>query len=621
MIPELRQAGAIGVLDDHFARALRRVVTDASEEVLGAAALVSHLAGAGHVCVPLGDYAGRSIRDVQGQPTDLRWPRLATWTTALRESPLVTTENDHAVRPLVLDDHGRLYLYRFWRHERDLAEQLQARLGAPAPALDAALLRQGLARLFGPPLGARSTPSDGQRLAAVLALTHPLCVITGGPGTGKTSTVVKILALLQEQALAETGAGAARRPLELTLLAPTGKAAARMSASIREAREGLDCSPEVRSAIGEEAMTIHRRLGTRWDPTAPFVHHAGNPIPTDGVIVDEASMVDLALMSRLVAAVPPGARLILMGDREQLASVAPGSVLADICNEGVSPGYSRALLAHLAEHTGDRPPEPGLSPADTGIWDSIAHLTHSFRFGIKSGIGALARAVSAGDGKTALAVLEDDAHPDVQRVDSGSEAGREHLVRTAVDAYTSFAASGDPAERLAALSRFRVLCAHRTGGAGVGSVNRAIEDGLASAGVLVPEGRFYEGRPILVTANSYRLGLFNGDVGVLLSTPPTGLRAHFVDPDGRSRTFAPARLPDHETVFAMTVHKSQGSEFDEVVLVLPDQPSRVLSRELLYTAVTRARHKVTVIGSPEVLRETVSRRARRASGLRDLLWR
>jgi exodeoxyribonuclease V alpha subunit len=622
VIPDLRKAGVIGVLDDHFARVLRRLAPGSRDEVLGAAALASHLAESGHVCLELKEHAGRAIRDAEGQPVGLRWPRLKAWTTALRESDLVALGDAPAPRPLVLDGRGRLYLYRFWQHEQHLAERLLARLDAAPPDLDAAVLRDGLSRLFCPPLGGlpgdgdRDGDGGGQRLAAVLALTQRLCVITGGPGTGKTSTVVKILALLLEQARGR----AQGQTLELTLLAPTGKAAARLSASIKEAKSRLDCEPDLRAAIPDVAMTIHRRLRPRRSSASPFWHDADNPIPTDVVLVDEASMVDLALMSRLVAAVPPKARLILLGDREQLASVAPGSVLADICNAGETPGYSRPLMDRLGEQTGDRPPGGRRPPASTGIWDCIAHLTHSFRFGAESGIGGLARAISAGDAEAALAVLDDDRHPDVRLIEAGRESGRGDLVASAVAAYTPFASAVGPTERLEALGRFRVLCAHRTGPSGVETANVAIAEGLRRAGLLVPEGRWYAGRPILVTANSYSLGLFNGDVGVLLPTAELGLRAHFVDPDGLTRTFAPARLPDHETVFAMTVHKSQGSEFDDVVLLLPDKPSRVLTRELLYTAVTRARQTVTIHATPDILREAVRSRAERASGLRDLLW-
>jgi exodeoxyribonuclease V alpha subunit len=629
VIPELRQAGVIGVLDDHFARALRRLVPGSPAEVLGAAALVSHLAESGHVCLALGDHAGRAILDTQGHSIGMSWPHLKSWTTVLRQSDLVATRDDPVPRPLVLDDHDQLYLYRFWLHEQHLARRLLARLDLAPPELDVALLADGLSRLFGPPLGGQSTPDpgDGQRLAAVLALTRRLCVITGGPGTGKTSTVVKILALLLEQAhVPGPGPGpgpapARPAPLNLTLLAPTGKAAARLSASIKEAKSRLDCTPELRSSIPDEAMTIHRRLGSRRSAASPFWHHANNPIPTDVVLVDEASMVDLALMSSLVAAVPPNARLILMGDREQLASVAPGSVLADICNAGETPGYSQSLLDRLADQTGDRPESVRQPPSTSGIWDSIAHLTHSFRFGAQSGIGALARAISAGDAEGALAVLADDRLPDVQLMNPIGEGGRAALVEAAVTAYTPFANGGGPAERLEALARFRVLCAHRTGPSGVQDMNLAIAEGLRGAGRLKPDGRWYEGRPILVTTNSYPLKLFNGDIGILLPTAEGNLRAHFVDPDGQTRTFAPARLPDHETVFAMTVHKSQGSEFTDVVLVLPEHSSRVLTRELLYTAVTRARRTVTLHATPELLREAIRTRNHRASGLRDLLWR
>ncbi len=635
MILALRRAGLIGALDEHFARALGRMAPGASASVLGAAAMASSLLESGHVCLELDGLAGRPVArarpegegdDGAGGRGEPRWPDLDEWRELLLGSGLVAAAKLQdgpavapdlpEVRPLVLDDGSRLYLYRMWRHERSLARGLRARLGDPPTEPDGVLLGEGLASLFGPPVGGGSGPSpgDGQRMAALLAVTGRLCVVTGGPGTGKTSTVVKLLALLQQQALARG------RPLALDLLAPTGKAVARLSESIKSAKAGLTCDPAVLASIPEEAMTLHRFLGVGWGGPGRTAGGRSSPIPTDGVLVDEASMVDLAMMSRLLEALPPRARLILVGDREQLESVAPGSVLSDICNGGETRGYSRELVSRVERLTGDRLPSSPDPLPEGGMWDSVVHLTHSFRFGADSGVGRLARAVAAGDADAALALLDDERFGDVRCVEPGGVKGRDALVDEAVRVFGPLLRGGSAAELLAGLTRFGVLCATRVGPAGVEEVNLRIEEGLRGAGFIRGTGRSYPGRPILVRENSYRLKLWNGDVGILLDQEGLGLRACFVDPRGRSRLFAPARLPAHETAFATTVHKSQGSEADQVSLLLPEVSSRGLTRELLYTAVTRARETVTIYGGRKVLAEMIGRRVERSSGLRELLW-
>ncbi|MFH2008251.1 MAG: exodeoxyribonuclease V subunit alpha [bacterium] len=614
MLGAMRRAALLSALDYHFARALERMAP-AEEAVLVAAAQASRLADTGHVCLPLDELAGRAVLDEENEPVEgLRWPARKTWIEALEGSALVSCGD--VSTPLVLDPQGRLYLRRFWVHEQRLAQQLNARITGGDVALDPGVLREGLRRLFGKPLRQGvDSPADGQRLAALLALQHRFCVITGGPGTGKTFTVVGLLTLLLEQAQ-QSG-----RAIDCTLLAPTGKAAARLSAAIKEAKLGLDCSDRIREALPDEASTIHRCLRPRFGGRTRFRHHAGNPLPTDVVIVDEASMVDLELMAQLVDAIPPAARLILLGDPDQLASVAPGAVLADVCGGTSSRGHSEALAARLEEQTGDRITLGSAAPKAAGIWDCIAQLTHSFRFGRDSGIGALARAVSRGDGEAALACLAADEYDDVALAPPPSLAGSEGLLAAALRGFERYARQAEPAQMLDALGRYRILCAHRRGPFGVEAVNAAVAGALQAARRLHPTGRWYAGQPVLITQNDYALRLFNGDVGVIVGEPDGGsLRAHFIDPDGQTRTFLPARLPAHETAFAMTVHKSQGSELDEVTLVLPDRMSRILTRELLYTAVTRARKRVTIFGTSEVIRDAIARRAERSSGLRDLLW-
>ena len=418
---------------------------------------------------------------------------------------------------------------------------------------------------------------------------------------------MKILALLIESAL-HTG----QRPPRITLVAPTGKAAARLAESIRRTKPTLRCVGAITRAIPDEATTIHRCLGSIDKSATRFRHTADNPLVTDVLLVDEASMVDLALMARLLDALPQHARVLLLGDEDQLASVEAGAVLGDICNSGVPRRYSCALVEHVTQLTGTRLPLAPDAPGGTGIWDCIVQLQHSYRYSADSGIGALARAINAGDSDAALAVLDAADYPDVTLVAPATDGRLSTVLR-----------AHDPCERLRAFERFRVLCAHRRGWAGVEWVNRQIAAALAAAGLIRDGGQLYVGQPIIVTRNDYQLGLFNGDIGLIMHDPErAGARlAFFIAPDGTQRVLSPSRLPPYETVFAMSVHKSQGSEFDDVAVLLPQQVSPVVSRELLYTAVTRARRTVTIHASRDVVAYAITHRIERASGLRDRLWR
>jgi exodeoxyribonuclease V alpha subunit len=609
----LRARGLLSPLDVHFARTLARLADERDAAVALGAALVSRQVGQGHVCLDLHRLgAGAVLIDDQGAPVPAeQWPPHGAWLAALRASALVGgPEADAPLRPLVLDGEGRLYLRRYWDYQRRLAAAIGARAAAPDAEVDAGVLARGLARLF--PDGA-ATP-DWQRVAACAAVQRRFCVISGGPGTGKTFTVVKILALLVEQAFA-----AGRPPPRMTLLAPTGKAAARLGEAIQRAKGGLAVAATVRAAIPDEPATIHRGLGARRGRPG-FLHHAGEPLLTDVVLVDEASMVDLALMARLVDAMPAAARLILLGDQDQLASVEAGAVLGDICNAGAARTYSHAFADSVQALSGDRLPVAADAPGRTGIWDGIVQLTHSYRYRPESGIGELARAINAGDAEGALAVLARSG--DVSRCDPGPpEALGDALLERLAGGLAPYVRS-QGAARLAALDGFRLLCAHRRGPYGAEVVNELVERRLAADGVIRPGEPFYIGRPIMVTRNDYQLGLFNGDVGLIVDDParPGGRAALFVFADGRVRLVAPARLPPCDTVFAMTIHKSQGSEFDEVAVLLPALASPIVSRELLYTAVTRARRRVTIHASRDVIARAVGQRIERASGLRQLLW-
>jgi exodeoxyribonuclease V alpha subunit len=612
MIPTLdllRRYGVLSPLDDHFARALGRIAGESRPEVLLAAAFAARRIREAHVCLDLaalGSTAPR-VEDSGDALTDYAFPDADAWAAAVAASPL--TRPATGVAPLVVEG-TRVYLRRYHLHETELARRIIDRAGARVDDVDTNVLRAGLSRLF----PARSDAPDWQRVGAALALLRRFTIVAGGPGTGKTWTVTRILALLVEQAMSR----GARVPRVL-LLAPTGKAAARLRESVRENREGLEVSPGTRAAIADESATIHRALGAAPDGT--FRHGPERPLATDLVIVDEASMVDLALMNRLFAAVPAAARIVLLGDRDQLASVEAGSVLSDMCGGAVAERRTCVSVAAAAEVravAGDEVPSRDGAPP---LADSIVHLRESRRFRDHPGIGTLATAIQEASVQAALAALRTADLPEVALVEPAGSLGRQ-LSALASDRY---AACLEAERRLEAFGRFRVLCAHRRGLDGAEAMNLAIERALAARELVSLDEPYYVGRPLLVTENDPSTRLFNGDIGLVVRDG-TGVKAALFGADdaepgeGGSRLVALSRLPRAETAFAMTVHKSQGSEFDEVVLVLPQKPSPVLTRELLYTAVTRARERVTIVASTDIVAQAIATPTRRDSGLCARLW-
>jgi exodeoxyribonuclease V alpha subunit len=599
----LCDAGHLTDLDVHLADLLARLARDDAPALLWAAALVSHRTGEGHVCVDLATAAGRPLMDgVADAPVA---PALAPWLGALRAAPVVGGPADDT--PLVLDDANRLYLRRYWTYERDLAADLLARAAAPV-AVDDGRLRAAVRQLM--PADPGAAVPDWQRVAAVTAVLRRLCVISGGPGTGKTSSVVRFLALLAAQSVDP--------PLLVELAAPTGKAAARLEEAVRAGRATLP--PVLRAAIPEQASTVHRLLRMRPNSTRAGFDRS-RCLPADVVVVDEASMVDLALMAKLVRALRPEARLVLLGDKDQLASVEAGAVLGDVC--GTAPGCSPAFAARLSGIVGETVPAGEISSGSV-LRDAVVLLRASRRFAADSGIGRLAAAVNRGDADAALAVLA-AALPDVGWRPPDAQAGRA-LLAAATDGFAAYLErlrGGAPAaDVFDGFATFRILCAHRAGPGGAAGLNRLVEQALATQGLIRPTGRWYAGRPVMVTRNDPALRLSNGDVGIVVpdTDDPGRLTVAFAAADGGVRHVSPPRLPEHETVYATTVHKSQGSEFDRVLLVLPQEPSRVVTRELLYTAITRARARVEIWGSAAVIRAGVTTRIERSSGLRDALW-
>jgi exodeoxyribonuclease V alpha subunit len=581
LLDSLRAQDAIGPMDRELARVLCKLADERDERVALAIALVSRHLGQGHVCLPLSLVTSGQLEGIEAA-----WPEHDAWVNALRRSPLVGGAFDHT--PIVIDDQARLYLRRYFDHEQDLASRVRSLLAVPAEPVDAAWLQASLDRLF--PVKAGEV--DLQRKAAQVAIERRFCVISGGPGTGKTSTVLKILALLVEQALV-----AGRAAPRMHLMAPTGKAAARMQETLRERKASLDCSDAVRAAIPEDAATIHRVLlavarqaGRERGAREPAL------LATDLVLVDEASMVDLALMAELFAAIPPHARVILLGDKHQLSSVEAGAVLGDLCGAGVE--ATRAAKA------------------------PVVHLLKSHRYAADSGIGELARAIRDGDVARALTVLDSSQFPDVELCDEARSPGLGGQLRAEIlRGYAPCLRATDPLEALRRFDAFRVLCAHRRGERGSATLNQHIRKVFAELEMLKPLSAVTVGAPILVTENDYRLRLWNGDIGFVVENAERAtVEACFPGPDQTVRRFGVTRLPAHELAFALSVHKSQGSEVDEVAVVLPHERSAVLSRELLYTAVTRAKQRVVIYGPRAVVAEAIGTSVVRSSGLAQRIY-
>lgn len=637
------ELGWLRTLDRHFVHFLYEHGEQDAVALLSAS-WVSHQLGRGHICLDLSQALadpdavlslppqdGRALQytDTTVMPSRLLHSfgidALQPWLERLRASTIVAVpdaDNPEQLTmsaPLVLDG-TRLYLRRMWQAEGNVASDLANRMRWHDTVMPNA--EQALTALFGPP---QDIGIDDQRVACALALQQRLTVISGGPGTGKTTTVTRLLALLQQQAMATQG-----RPLHIQLVAPTGKAAARLSSSIAGAAAALPCDQCIIDTIPSDAGTLHRLLGARPD-TRHFRHDRQHPLMLDVLVVDEASMVDLDLMQALLQALPDDARLILLGDRDQLASVEAGAVLGELCER--SDGFSTQVAEALLALSGQRQlmqevvTEPVDSPATSPLRDHVVTLRHSYRFRADSGIGALARAINQGSYK-ALRACWKVGYSDIE-FQTLNEKQPTALIKKAAQEYQPYLAllrsAATPWEVLQAFGRFQVLCALRRGPCGVEGLNDAITSQLTREGHINGRKQWYAGRPVMVTRNDPQLGLYNGDIGVALPDPNSEGRLRVFFPsaeEGQVRAIMPGRLNDIETVFAMTVHKSQGSEFERVLLVLPGQPNPIMTRELLYTGVTRARHFCAIATThPVVLERTAHRRVQRASHLRARLTR
>ena len=623
----LTEAGEMRRLSGAFARFVASLGSESSALMM-ACLVLSELEGRGHSCLVLDDLAA-GPHALLGWTAD-QWNELAAaagtlprnvkgWGEQLTAAEQVWHVGDFDFgQPLVLDG-GRLYLRRYWRDETLVAETIRAR-ASQGREVDVVKVKDTVAALFAS--DRRAEAPDWQKLASTIALRGSVSIITGGPGTGKTYTVARLIALL-------FATSQDAEHLRIALAAPTGKAAARLKQSIDKALDELADKAgalnlkELAGRMGA-ARTLHSLLGARPD-TRSFSHNKGNPLDVDVLIVDEASMVHLEMMASLLDALPPHATLVLLGDKDQLASVEAGAVLGDLCHDAQAGGYTQATLDYALAASGESIP-----PEYTGNGGPLAQQTvmlrHSRRFG--GPIGQLALAVNAGDVERAHVVLRagDSA------VEWIEHAHQQHVVQLALDGYTPYlkavldgGGAGDEAWVRGVLHRFeafRILCAVREGEWGVEGLNGAIEQTLESAGLIKRRGEWYVGRPVMVTRNDYGTGVFNGDIGLTLNdaTRPGSLRVYFLEGE-KVRSVLATRLRHVETAYAMTVHKSQGSEFRHTVMALP-RDGKMIARELVYTGITRASEKFTLVSpASAVLGEAILRKTQRASGLRELIAR
>ena len=615
ILENLCERGVVRQLDYQFARFIASI-DDVDDETAFLACVLSHELAKGHICLDIdsidlvksfGLY-GEAAENIEQKVSSVNWHQ------SLANSPVVGDGSTSL--PLVFDGK-RLYLHRYWFYENKLISKL-IQLAKPVALSqqETAVLAHTLNDLFG-----NEGALNWQKVAAAVALTRKLAVISGGPGTGKTTTVAKILS-----ALAEQGISRGEAP-NIKLVAPTGKAAARLTESISNAIQQLGIRDEIKTAIPTVASTIHRLLGAMPN-RAEFRHNQDNPLHLDLLVVDEASMVDLPLMFKLILALPEHARLILLGDKDQLSSVEAGAVLGDICSF-IDVGYSTEQNDILSSLTGYQ--SLPMSQQKNPIADCLCMLKKSYRFDENSGIGQLAKEINRGDIYGVDRVLK-QGYKDIQYNILTSESYSLLIDNLTVEyskfidcLYQPVLADDSYAKKakqaLDLFGRSRLLCAVRQGDYGIEGLNKKIESALIRKNKISSGGElWYVGRPVMVVRNDHALGLYNGDIGVCFNVQDeqgSRLKVFFELADGSIKSVLPSRVPEHQTAYAMTIHKSQGSEFEHTFMILPEDYSPILTRELIYTGVTRAKKQLTLCGNQQVIKKAVKVKTERLSGLKE----
>ncbi len=549
-------------LDHQLANYLSRVDKNTSQAVEQAVKILSHEVRQGHVCIWLNDFSNIEV-------SPLEWTVDVTdWRSQLLKSSAVGQPGD--TTPLILDESNHLYFHRYWQYEQQLAQALKSRIHSELSIPEDSWFDQQFKTL---------ELSEQQQEAVKKALSHNFSIISGGPGTGKTTTIASLLVLLHRF----------DPDVRVGLAAPTGKAAMRMQEAMLKSAQQFDAEEVV--LLETQAQTLHRLLGYQ-SGKVTFRYQKSNPLPYSVIIVDEASMIDLALINKLISAVAQGARLILIGDHHQLASVEAGSVFGDICGDGKANALSGTLTL----------------------------LSQSYRFNAGQGIEKLAESINAGNSDAVIEILNSAEFPEIEWLDPevDSKTWQKKLKLNVFQQLAAIKTASSATEKFAKLSHFQLLCAHQKGRFGVAGVTTAIDDWIQKKEQLANK-TWYDGKPVMIKENDYQTKLFNGDFGLVVADKDTKFRVVFQSSSESSQSLSISRLPPHDNAWAISVHKSQGSEFDEVMLLLPEMASPVITRELLYTAVTRAKSKITLVSNEKVLRHAVKNQVQRRSGLADRL--
>ncbi|WP_027359537.1 exodeoxyribonuclease V subunit alpha [Desulforegula conservatrix] len=584
--------------DKIFSAFLCRLTVDYSDESALAYAIASSQTGKGHICIdldsePLSDLL-REMKITDFTPEQIR--------SGVEKSKAVGNPDESY--PLLLAGNRFLYLKKFWDYQNIIENFINSK-DQSFFEIRKELIEELVTKNF----DNNSKDYNWQMGAAICAARSRFCLVTGGPGTGKTTTAAKIISILTEILKPEL-----KRKPKIILAAPTGKAAARISSAISSAMLKIKNLGVDDTDAPEAAITIHRLLGIGHASSRPRYNNK-NPLIADVLIIDEASMVDIAMMANIMDALPKRARLILMGDKDQLSSVEPGAVLADICKAGPADKFSQKAFSFL----GIGGKFPNISPVeDEGFYDGVVELDKSYRFSGNSGIGLLAEAIKNGDKNSAFEILKSKLYTDIVWIKRGNENSLKKIINDLTSDHLSrISASDSPEKALDCIDEFKILCAVRQGIWGVEGINSTVRELMHENKYAPADGDWYHGRPVMITTNDYQLGLFNGDTGIALKddNDKKNLMVYFRSGDNTVKAFHPSRLGRHETVFASTVHKSQGSEYDRVALVLPDRFTGALSMELVYTAVTRAKKEFILISSEEIFSMAISERTRRTSGL------
>ncbi|WP_392553176.1 exodeoxyribonuclease V subunit alpha [Orbus wheelerorum] len=622
LLDKLKSSGLIVPLDFHLALffSRRANLTDPLAQARFAFLVVwlSVEVRAGHVCINLDDITQVNLEyrfgfeRINNLYADLGNPKLTDWLSTCHLVGQNMVSDGEMLSPFVLNKH-RFYFQRMWQYEKQVANYFNHTICLNKPT---SLAIKELDILF--PANYASAEIDWQKVATASAITQQVAIISGGPGTGKTTTISKILATLVAVHRQQF-----QSDLRIVAAAPTGKAAARLTESLSAAVATLPIDDSIKERIPIEAVTLHRLLGARIDSNK-FLYHKDNPLSVDILLIDEASMVDLPMMSSIIAALPKHARLILLGDKEQLSSVEAGAVFGDLC-ELLAHGYSHQHTLIIKQLTGYQLDATNNHPS---IADSICLLQKSYRFASQSGIGILANLIKIGDSQEVIRLLTHHQYQDIYFYNMTTSEQYEQAIESCVSHYQSYLHTITPSLLdveiiLSSFAKFRLLCALRDGPFGVQGLNKLIENLLLEKGSISrrKQDAWYIGRPVMILKNSFSLGLFNGDIGITLPAADDSnkLKVYFLLPNGEIKAVSPFRLPEHETAYAMTIHKSQGSEFEHVAVILPNQHSPLLTRSLLYTAVTRAKQTISLYSSKTILEKTISSKINRQSGLADLL--